>query len=232
MRRFPWEVASELTEVRLRLIAAVFDRVRKEVAELHEPEKGDGNWGFGCRAYERTCFALSRMAKEDEYKEWLSVDVGGLVCTLRVAGIPIKFYRGDPADPSPRALRGAVNAALHDVRSGQASMFSMFERGDMPETTLFWLLAIDTHPDLTVSRVVIFQANEYGSARNEWEIPLDETVSAVASVNAFRPEGVDLAPPVVQSKTDEIATRGGAPKQDEQPAASTAIGGGARDEST
>ncbi len=229
MHRYPWQVAPALTEARLRLIAAVFDRVRNEVAQLHQPEKGDGNWGFGCRSYERTCFAFERMAEEEPYKAWMTVVRGGLECTLRVESIPIKFYRGDPADPTPRVLRGAANAALRDVRTGQASMFAMFDSGHASDDGLFWLLAIDTHPDLTVSRVVIFQADEYGSVHNEWEIPLDESVHAVANVTPIRPEGVDLPPPVVQSRTDEILTKDGDSAQDE-PSESKAVGDGQGDE--
>lgn len=195
----PWEIAPELAEDRLRLLACTVDRVRSEVLEAHEPEKGDGPWGFGCRAYERTCFALSKLADQPEHRDWFRVDAERLECTLRIGGVPIKFYRGEPTDPSPRALRGGLSASLRDLATGQISLFSQQAQASAA-AGWFWLMAIETHSDGTVSRVMVLQASESGGIQNEWEIPLELPVAALAPVTSTRREGVDLPPPVVGAK--------------------------------
>lgn len=203
MRRCPWEVSPQLTEQRLRLIASTFDRVRDEVFEAHEPDKGDGNWGFGCRAYERTCFQLSKLSEDAAHRDWLKVEAQRLQCTLRIGDIPIKFYRGEPTDPTPRALRGGVAAALRDAARGQATMHEKFGMQPKEDSEWFWLIAIETHGNGTVSRVILIQATEAGDVRNDWEVPLESGVPAVAEVATMQREGVDLAPPMVGPKVVE-----------------------------
>lgn len=199
----PWEIAPELTEERLRLIACTVDRVRNGVLEAHEPDKGDGSWGFGCRAYERTCFALSKLADAEENRGWFKVEADRLECTLRVGGVPIKFYRGDPTDPNPRALRGGLIASLRDLLGGQQTLFPPDAR-ERAASGWFWLMAIETHGDGTVSRVLVLQARESGEVQNEWEIPLELPVPAIAPVATMRREGVDLPPPKVGPKAPAV----------------------------
>jgi len=199
MDRYPWEITPAFTEQRLRLIAAVFDQVRKDLVELHEPEKGDGSWSFGCRAYERTCFALSKLAEEPANAAWLRVEFDKLACTLRIESVPVKFYRGDPDDPTPRALRGGVAAALRDVKRGQTNFFARLGEA-LPDDGWFWLIAIDTHMDGSVARVVVVQATESGETRDPWDVPLEGPVVAIAEVGSIQREGVDLPPPAVGPK--------------------------------
>lgn len=199
MDRLPWEVTPEFTEDRLRLVAATFDRVRHEAVDAQEPDKGDGNWGLGCRAYERTCYALSKQSTESANKRWFAVEAEKLECTLRIGGVPIKFYRGESQDPKPRALRGGAKLALRNAASGQADMFEAFgEKRD--ESEWFWLLAVETHGDGTVARVVVFQATEDGRGRNYWPIPLHESIPSVADVTPIAREGVELPRPKVSAK--------------------------------
>jgi len=205
MVRLPWEVTPQLTGSRLQLIAAIFDKVRKDLLELHEPDKGDGGWSFGCRAYERTCFSLSKLAESAENSSWLKVEFDKLACTLRIDGVPLKFYRGAPEDPTPRALRGGVSIALRDARSGQTNLFQLFGEKQWQDDGWFWLLAIDTHGDGSVSRVVIIQATESGQTRYPWEVPLEAQVAAVAEVTTMQRDGVDLPPPQVGPKAKENA---------------------------
>jgi hypothetical protein len=46
----PWEVDAALWEERLRFIAELLLEIREEVARTQERDKGDSNWGLGCRA--------------------------------------------------------------------------------------------------------------------------------------------------------------------------------------
>lgn len=200
MNRPPWEVEPAMTEERLGLIARKINEVRDEVFDTQEPSKGDGPWIFGCRSYGRTCFALSRMA-ETTCIDWLRVEAEKLSCTLRIGGVALKFYRGESDDPTPRALRGGASVALRDATTGQGQLYAELDR--TPDDAWFWLMAIETHGDGTVSRVTVLQATEEGHVRNQWDVPLTEPVRALADVSGMQREAVELDPPVVGPKAPE-----------------------------
>jgi hypothetical protein len=203
MQSFPWELAPELTEGRLRKLAATIERARSGALDGHDPEQGDSDWSLGCRAYSRTCGALSKLALAEAKSAtpWFTAEFEGLACLLRIGGVPIKFYHGSPNDPSQRALRG-LDAAARDALSGQTSLFSYLPSYEAREEW-HWLMAVETHgAGGSVSSVVIFQATVSGSMRNPWPIPLEERIPTLAEVTDMQREGVDLPPPVVGPKTE------------------------------
>ncbi|HEY0469902.1 MAG TPA: hypothetical protein VGC79_37205 [Polyangiaceae bacterium] len=163
---------------------------------------------------------MSKLSTDPAHRDWLTVQAQALECTVLIGGIPIKFYRGEPTDPTPRALRGGVTAArrnglaqaLRDRKRGQATMFELFGQQPKDDGSWFWLFAIETHEDGTMSRAVLLQATEDGDVRNDWDVPLDPSAPALADVTSMQREGVDLLPPPVGPKTVEL------------PAASTVAG--------
>ncbi len=199
----PAEINPALTEDRLQVLTRTIVHVRADALEGHEPEKGDDAWTFGCRAYRRTCFAFDRLATTNEH-EWLKTHTDGLAFTLLIGGEPIKFYRGDSANPTSRTIQGGLDQA---IRQGRLQ-FLDDELGAGLEGW-FWLLAIETHPDGTVMNVVVLQANREGETRNIYYVPLDQAVPIASNVTSTEREGVDLPPPQVAPKIDPLRKAGG-----------------------
>lgn len=196
MQSAPWIVAPALHDSRLRALAEAVDRVRSEALLDHFPDKGDDEWVFGCKAYRRTCFAFLKLAQMPANANWLAVECDGLACTLKVEGIAIKFYKGPADAPSDRALRG-LDAAVQAALAGQGSLFPSNDNS----LEWGWLMAIETHPDNTVARVVLLQATASGDLRNEWTVPHDGASLSLAAVAGMAQDGgVELAPPVVGPK--------------------------------
>ncbi len=194
MTPHPWEITPALTAERLHLLVNTIAHVRADARDGHLPEKGDDAWTFGCRAYRRTCHALSGLAASGD-NPWLEVQEQGLACALLVEGEPIKFYKGDAENPSARSLRRGLEEA---VRQGK---LSFYEDELAASDAWYWLLAIETHEDGSLMRAAVFQANKNEETRSLYFIPLDGPVAVAAPVVPIQREGIDLPPPVVGPRT-------------------------------
>lgn len=186
----PSEVTPAFTDERLQFIAATIAAVRADARDVHQEEKGDNAWSFGCLTYCRTCYAFARLAESGRHP-WLRVEQAGLRFTLIVGGVALKFYRGDAEKPGERNLQKGLDAAIT-----QTSL-------ELEDATLgewFWLLAIETRADGTVLRIAIFQATSGGSLRNQHIIDIDGSVPVVTALPRAGGEGMDLAPPKVGAK--------------------------------
>ncbi len=107
----PFDVTPALTEARLQFIAATIVSVRSDALDIHQPEKGDDAWTFGCVAYRRTCHAFIAQEATGDHP-WLTVKEEGLSFTMFIEAVPLKFYKGDPDKPGPRNLRKGLDAAI------------------------------------------------------------------------------------------------------------------------
>lgn len=194
MPRHPSEITPGFTTERLQMIARAIARVRRDALEAHQPEKGDNAWSFGCVCYVRTCAALSVLAASGEHS-WLRLEVEGLACTILIDGVPVKFYKGDAEHPTDRSLRRGLEQAIL-----QGKLAFMEDEHAAEMEGWFWLMAIETHEDGTVSRIAVLQTNRAGEIRGTWFIPIDERVTVATEATNQRREGVDLAPPAVGLK--------------------------------
>jgi len=100
----PWLKYPELTPERLSMVAALIREVRDHAALLRDPASGDRPWGFGCRAYERTCFAIEEAAKRNPWLTILPDKEKPLRFTFSIGHVPMRFYHGAPDDPPNRYL--------------------------------------------------------------------------------------------------------------------------------
>jgi len=191
----PWLISPALTPERLFRLARIAVRIRQRLAELHEPDEGDSDWTFGCRAYGRTCFAYDRFAKSGE-DPGMVVKREVLKCRMSFDGEPITFYRGDAEHPPARVLQRGLKNLMNQTR-----MAFYEERLAEQDEGWFWLLAIDTKSDGTVLTVGVVQANADGEIRNPWLIPLDAPVAVVSSVTPMQRDAIKLPPPPVELKT-------------------------------
>lgn len=201
----PWRVCPELTAERIQLLARDMVSVRATLALSYQPELGDDPWCFGCQAYSRTCYAIEQRALSGKYP-WLRVDRLGLKCKVFIGGEAVTFFHGDAENPSSRSLHRGFDGLLGNTA------FEFFEKElEADPGVWFWLIAIETNEDGTVSRVVILQANANGDVRNLWDVPMEEPPARIAPVIPITRQPVDLPPPPVGPKgvdQDHAASHG------------------------
>ena len=188
----PWEVDAALQEDRLRFIAELLLEIRGEVAYAQEPDKGDGHWGLGCRAYERTGFRLIQLASAGGYPWLLAVNPSNnrLELALSIGGCPVRYLRGDSERPALRQ----VERAEYQYRLWP---------GARDDEDWYWLLVLETDGLGNGTRVVVEQVNRMGETRWAWiaaEAATAETRSA--EIMSMAREGAELPPPVI-----EVASR-------------------------
>jgi hypothetical protein len=188
----PWEVDAALREDRLRFIAELLLEIRGEVAYAQEPDKGDGNWGLGCRAYERTAFRLIQLASSGGYPWLQAVNPSNnrLELALSIGGCPVRYLRGDSERP---ALRHVARAE-HQYRLWPDAR---------DDEDWYWLLVLETDELGNGMRVVVEQVNRMGETRWAW-IAAEAATAAIRGVEdiSIAREGAELPPPVI-----EIASR-------------------------
>jgi hypothetical protein len=184
----PWEVDAALREDRLRFIAELLLEIRGEVAYAQEPDKGDGNWGMGCRAYERTAFRLIQLASGGGYP-WLQAvnpTNNRLELALSIGGCPVRYLRGDSERP---ALRH-VERAEHQYRLWPEAR---------DDEDWYWLLVLETDEHGNGMRVVVEQVNRMGETRWAWVAAEAATVETRSGEDmSIAREGAELPPPVIE----------------------------------
>ena len=186
----PWESHPALTEKCLQVIADIIRNTRHDAIQAHEPNKGDSNWGLGCRVHERTCHAIMLAANDHD---WLDIIEPGLHFVFSIGGVPIRFYRGEPENPNPRYL----SRRYPEIQAQQYA----FDFAHESEQWL-WRLAIETDYLGEVLRIVFVEVAENGDIRSTWEIPQSDKMPIVAALHNRLREPVELEPPVVSPRQD------------------------------
>jgi len=187
----PWEIFPELQKEHLCLIAKIIKDVRNKTVELYDPNEGDGPWSLGCRAYERI---LNIICLEAEKFPWLSIYRENLYFVMMVNNIPIRFYRGAFDKPTKRTLRRKFpeNIDYHQLNFD-------FET----DREWAWRISVDTEPDGSVFSISIAQYDYSGNYQNKWDIPLEDTIPNIASVEDLKHDAVVLGKPKINKKSDK-----------------------------
>lgn len=170
-QKLPWEVEPVLKGRRLALLAQVAIETRNRAFAEANRDEGDTNWGLGCKAHERFCYALTQLAEGAE-SPWLRVRREGLSFTTFVEHVPVRVYRGSALRPPMRHVR-SMAAEARTVDDRQLSLFGLLGEPPAETTPWFWMMAVETFDDGRVQRVVFFQIEETGATRNHWEPPPD-----------------------------------------------------------
>jgi hypothetical protein len=189
----PWEKYPDHTPDRLTVVAEIIRRVRHEAVLLHEPGKGDTNWGLGCRAYERTCFEFK--AESPMNSEWLAIlpEIRALQFSFAIGSIPFRFYRGLPNDPPDRYTNSSFGE-LHHLQ------FCLELEGMRPPDNIL-RLAVETSPvTLEVSSVSVVEVDTAGNPIAVFSIP--QVSRSAPSVLTLQSPPVELAPPVIEPLTN------------------------------
>ncbi len=194
--RKPADIHPELTEDRLKAVGAILKDTRHACLERHDEKAGDTNWSYGCRARDWVRMSLRNAVKSGQYP-WLEIQQdGGQKFVLGIGGLPIKFFKDDPEEPSDRVQKVSV------VEAAQGSLFEW--AGLSAGTKVKWRFLIETgDASKTVTRIVFAGFNQYEERVCFYNIPLEPTVATLYEFGAKQEDGVVLASPEVNLKKRE-----------------------------
>lgn len=183
---YPWELNVGLTADRLITIAGLIQSGRNKALDRFDASIGCTGWTVGCEAFAFQRHEIIQAAAEIE---WLEVLHPSMQFVFSISGVPVRFYRGEPDDPSSRTLKQTF------PEFAQLSLFSPEEMAKLG-TGRVYRFAVETDFDgsLTAVTFVVLDGELPVLA---WPIPLDGAVTKVAPLWGERSEGVELPPPAV-----------------------------------
>lgn len=186
----PWDYHSELTEERLTKVAQLLAMGRGAAVDRFDPTIGDDNWTLGVCAYNYGCFQIAQAAGKPGF-EWLGVIDPGKHFQFSIGGVPMRFWRGDPADPTTKiAIATPFEQLLLDLEP------------EKPTAGVLFRIGITTDMDgalLTAS----FVALRNDEPETVWRLPLADAEPLIVPIDDERPEGRDLPPPSVGDHQDD-----------------------------
>ncbi|WP_217702279.1 peroxidase [Vibrio hepatarius] len=189
----PWELNPALSQDRIKQLASLMREVRDSVIDLHDDVLGDSARSTGLRAYECCRNQIIRASKDQHDWAWLGVVKDDGRFTFSIESVPVRLYRGKPSCPEERRLIPCIEAlsqmSLLDAEVGKAA-------------SILWFFAIEVDELRYVERVT-FTGFLDGVQVSCWEIPLDEKVSALSSVDVELPEPVVTQKASVSIKAKE-----------------------------
>jgi hypothetical protein len=162
----PWVKYPELTKKRLSTVAALIRIARESAVLRHDPASGDGPWGLGCSAYERTCFAIEQGAAEHEWLSVLPDKEQHLRFAFAIGHIPFRLYRGEPGDPPSRYLATSY-AEIHQRQLALDFGVTIPSDGILR-------LAVETDATGRALRISLVELNEARQVIGSYVIPFEE----------------------------------------------------------
>lgn len=188
----PWDYNVELTKERLVKLAQLLERGRNDAVDRHEPAIGGTNWTRGVCAYSYACHQIEQAAGTPGF-EWLAVINNGMRFQFSINKVPMRFWRGDPFEPSAKiAVATPMEQLLLDLEPGMLAGGVLFRIG------------VTTDEDGALLGAY-FAALRGAAPETVWSIPLADADPLVVVLDEVRPEGRELPPPVVSDRRDDDA---------------------------
>jgi hypothetical protein len=182
----PWEHHTALTRDRLITLAQLIRAGRNQALDRFDPSIGCTSWNLGCDAFS---FQRHQIIEASEVTDWLEILDPGMQFVFSVGGVPIRFYRGEPDDPSERTLKQSFSELQ------QLSLFGVDELVKLTAEPIY-RFAVETDIDGSLTAITfVVLAGE--TPVLTWQIPLDEPVSKVSPLWVEGSEGVNLPAPSV-----------------------------------
>jgi hypothetical protein len=182
----PWEHHAALARDRLITIAKLIEEGRNHALDRFHPGVGCTPWTVGCEAFAFQKFEIENAALD---LGWLEILDPSMQFVFSIGGVPVRFYRGDPSDPTTRTLKQSFS----ELR--QLSLFGSDELVKLTSEPAY-RFAIETDIDGAITTITfVVLAGE--TPVLTWQIPLDEAVTKVSPLWVEGSEGVELPAPAV-----------------------------------
>lgn len=182
----PWEHHAALTRDRLITVASLIERGRNQALDRFDPSIGCGPWTVGCEAFAFQKFEIEAAAEE---MEWLEVLDPSMQFVFSIGGIPVRFYRGEPDDPTARTLKQSFS----ELR--QLSLFGADELVKLTAEPVY-RFAIETDVDGALTAIT-FVVLDGDTPILTWQVPLDEPVRKISPLWVEGSDGVELPAPAI-----------------------------------
>jgi hypothetical protein len=186
----PWEYHPELTEERLVQIAQLLELGRGDAVDRHDPTIGGDGWTLGVCAYNYGCFQISRAAGTPGF-EWLRVINPSKHFQFSVGCVPMRFWRGDPSDPTSKIVAATeFEQLLLDLEP------------ERPIAGVLFRISVTTDFDGALLGAS-FVALRNGEPETVWPLPLADAAPLIVAIGDDKPAGRDLSPPPVGDIQDD-----------------------------
>ncbi|WP_260596567.1 hypothetical protein [Sphingomonas endolithica] len=186
----PWDYHRELTEDRLVKVAQLLALGRGSAVDRFDPAIGDDNWTLGVCAYNYGCFQIARAAGTPGF-EWLGVIDAGKHFQFSIGGVPMRFWRGDPTEPTAKIV----------IATPREQLLLDLEPG-VPTAGVLFRIGVITDIDGALLGAS-FVALRNDQPETVWPLPLAEAEPLIVLLGDERPEGRDLLPPSVGDIGDD-----------------------------
>ncbi|MGX5845086.1 hypothetical protein ACWGTI_30915 [Mesorhizobium sp. ArgA1] len=184
MKMLPWDYHPELTVERLVKVAQLLALGRGSAVDRFDPAIGDDNWTLGVCAYNYGCFQIAKAAGTLGF-EWLRVIDPGKHFQFSIGGVPMRFWRGDPAEPTAKiSIATPFEQLLLDLEPG------------IPTAGMLFRIGVTTDMDGALLGAS-FVALRNDQAELVWPLPLAEAEPLIVLLDEARPEGIELSSPSV-----------------------------------
>lgn len=188
----PWDYNPELTEDRLIRVAQLIERGRNDAVDRHEPAIGGTSWTRGVCAYSYAKHQIIQAAGTPGF-EWLDVINDGLRFQFSIGKAPMRFWRGDFAEPSDRiAAATPMEQLLLELEPG------------VPTAGVLFRIGLTTDDEGAMLEAC-FAALRNGAAETIWPISLADADPLVVMLDDARPEGRELPPPAIGDRSEDDA---------------------------
>ena len=188
----PSDFHPDLNEDHLTDVAKIIMNAYEDASDSMLQEKGDTNWGLGCRRYEWARHSLRLAAGTTGYKFLSILEDEGNKFTFMVGAVPMRFKRSD-ADNLDKSV-----FAQYRVEAAQLSLLSF--AGITHPCELSWRMIMDVDLFGEVIRAVFIGATQDGVAKCFWEIPRAKLMGTPVVVLNSKEDGVELQPAKVTFK--------------------------------
>lgn len=186
----PWDYHPELTEERLVKVAQLLERGRGDAVDRHDPSIGGDGWTLGVCAYNYGCFRIAEAAGTPGL-EWLAVIDGSKHFQFSIGGVPLRFWRGDPADPTTKITEATrFEQLLLDLEP------------EVPTAGMLFRIGVTTDEDGALLGAA-FVALRNDEPETVWPLPLADAQPLIVLLGDDRPEGRELPPPAVGDHRDD-----------------------------
>ncbi len=188
----PWEHHPALTRDRLIIVGKLIQAGRYDALDRNDPNVGCTPWTVGCEAF---AFQRHQILEASEEIEWLGIVDPSMQFIFTIGGVPIRFYRGAPGDPTQRTLRQSYS---------ELWQLSLFGSGELVKLACdpAYRLAVETDLEGAISGIT-FVVLDGDAPVLTWAVPLDEPVRAISPLTIADADGVDLPPPSVEVAGDD-----------------------------
>lgn len=191
---YPWDHHPALERNRLISIAQLIQRGRNEALDRFDPAVGCTGWTVGCEAF---AFQRHQIIMASTNLDWLEIVDPSMQFVFSIGGVPVRFYRGEPDDPTSRTLKQSF------PELAQLSLFSREELEKLGSQTLY-RFAVETDIDGSLSAIAFVVLNGETPLLT-WSVPLDDAVTRIAPMWVEGSEGVELPAPAVRpARADDM----------------------------